>query len=130
MATWFKDEESGRLLTRRRLDILLTRREFAIVRTYAKNEGRTFEEALLDAVELGIESLAEAGHDPVQPKRTRILALLLTIGVLTGGGFVAVAKTKAPEPLTTAWATRVDTRLSALEDQTDDLESQIDEVTW
>ena len=128
MPTWFKDEATGQLLNRRKLHILLTRREFAIIRTYCKDKERTFDEGLLDALEMGIEGIADAGHDPAQPGRKRILAFILALGL--GAAGLAYAKPTAPEPLTKAWAEKIERRLAIVEDQVDGLEAAVDEVMY
>ena len=128
MAVWFKDEESGRTLTKRRIQVVLTRREFAILNTYRRSKDITFDGALLDAVDLGIEELANT-YDPVKPGTAKILGFLLAF-VVSGFGGYAFAKSKAPELLSKEWAKSIEMRLARAEDDIQENASHLDELEY
>jgi len=128
MAVWFKDEESGRTLTKRRLQVVLTRREFAILNTYRRSKDLSFDEALLDALDLGIEELANT-YDPVKPGTAKILGFLLAFLAASIGGY-AFAKSKAPELLSKEWAKSIEMRLTRAEDDIQENASHLDELEY
>ena len=128
MAIWFKDEDSGRTLMKYKVTGVFTRREFAIMNTYRRAKNMSFEEAILDALDLGIEELSNT-YDPVEVGRVKVLGFLLAFLASSLGGY-AFAKSKAPEILSKEWAKSIEMRLTRAEDDIQENASHLDEMEY
>ena len=128
MAEWHKDSTSNLFEEKRRLQAMRARRESPILDTYRRTNDISLDEALLDALDLGIEHMAQRDrHRGVN----KVAALGIMLALLASGfGGFAFAKSKAPELLSKEWAKNIEMRLARAEDDIQENASHLDELEY
>ena len=128
MAGWIKDETAEGIEEKPRLQAIRARRESSILDTYRQANDISLDEALRDALDLGIKQMAQSdGHRGVN--KITMLGIALALLASSFGGY-AFAKSKAPELLTKEWAKNIEMRLTRAEDDIQENASHLDEVGY
>jgi hypothetical protein len=128
MAGWIKDETSEGIEEKPRLQAMRARRESSILDTYRQANDISLDEALRDALDLGIQQMAQSGAR-TGVNRTTVLAVAFALLASSFGGY-AFAKSKAPELLTKEWAKNIEMRLTRAEDDIQENASHLDEMEY
>lgn len=128
MTGWIKDETAEGIEEKPRLQAIRARRESSILATYRQANDISLDEALRDALDLGIKQMAQSdGHRGVN--KITMLGIALALLASSFGGY-AFAKSKAPELLTKEWAKNIEMRLTRAEDDIQENASHLDEVGY
>ena len=128
MTGWLKDETAEGIEEKPRLQAIRARRESSILDTYRQANDISLDEALRDALDLGIKQMAQSdGHRGVN--KITMLGIALALLASSFGGY-AFAKSKAPELLTKEWAKNIEMRLTRAEDDIQENASHLDEVGY
>ena len=103
-------------------------RRTSILEAYRRTNDISLDEALLNALDLGIEHMAQRDR---RRGVNKVAALGIMLAFLASGfGGYAFAKSKAPELLSKEWAKNIEMRLARAEDDIQENASHLDELEY